>query len=235
MSILKIQIGCIVKAHSECCYSTNLWVVFFFGLPSEKLLVFCAAQHPRGSCVCFESKSFFFLVKLQILTTAHRDSTVSEEFLSILLCAHRELFPLSFQSKSRVGRRLAYRCPLMTPCTPFGVLLQRARQTHTEALGLEQWHATPQDVYVISRVCQKLFGVAMETRCNIEPHPRPPLFLPVASLLLEKKLSVRESQASSPTLAAAARLAAMIHGKDRMYTNNMKVNPVSFFLSMQWI
>lgn len=69
----------------------------------------------------------------------------------------------------------------------------------------------------------------METRCNIEPHPRPPLFLPVASLFLEKKLSVRESQASSPTLAAAARLAAMIHGKDRMYTNNMKVNPVSFF------
>ncbi|XP_056888006.1 rho guanine nucleotide exchange factor 28-like isoform X3 [Takifugu flavidus] len=43
----------------------------------------------------------------------------------------------------------------------------------------------------------------------------------------EKKLSVRESQASSPTLAAAARLAAMIHGKDRMYSNNMKGNPVA--------
>lgn len=118
----------------------------------------------------------------------------------------------------------------MTPCTPIGVLLQRARQTHTETLGLEQWHATPQDVYVISRVCQKLFGVAVETECNIQL-PLFPLFLPVASLSLEKKLSVRESQASSPTLAAAARLAAMIHGKDRMYGNNMKVDQVSSGLS----
>lgn len=75
----------------------------------------------------------------------------------------------------------------------------------------------------------------METKCNIEPHPRPSLFLPVASPFPEKKLSVRESQASSPTLAAAARLAAMIHGKDRMYNNNMKVNSVSFFLSAQRI
>lgn len=99
-------------------------------------------------------------------------------------------------------------------------------QTHTEALGPEQWHATPQDVYVISRVCQKLFGVAVETQCNIQL-PLFPLFLPVASLSPEKKLSVRESQASSPTLAAAARLAAMIHGKDRMYGNNMKVDQVS--------
>lgn len=70
-------------------------------------LGFCAEQHPRGNCVCFESKRVFFLVKLHILNTAHSDSTVSEEVLSILLCAHRELFPLSFQSKSRVGRRLA--------------------------------------------------------------------------------------------------------------------------------
>lgn len=74
--------------------------------------------------MCFESKRVFFLVKLHILNTAHSDSTVSEEVLSILLCAHRELFPLSFQSKSRVGRRLAFRCPLMTPCTPSGVFLR---------------------------------------------------------------------------------------------------------------
>lgn len=70
----------------------------------------------------------------------------------------------------------------------------------------------------------------METECNIEnppPPPPTPLFLPVASLILEKKLSVWESQASSPTLAAAARLAAMIHGKDRMYSNNVKVDQVS--------
>lgn len=59
-----------------------------------------------------------------------------------------------------------------------------------------------------------------------------PPFLPMASLTLEKKLSVRESQASSPTLAAAARLAAMIHGKDRTYSNNVKVDEVSFLLSM---
>lgn len=102
--------------------------------------MFCVQQHPRGNRVCFESRSFFFfsLVKLHILTTAHSDSSVSEEFLSVLLCAHREVFPLSFQSEGRVGRGLAYRCLLMTPCTPVGVFLQRARQTHTEALGLEQ-------------------------------------------------------------------------------------------------
>ncbi|XP_069379579.1 rho guanine nucleotide exchange factor 28-like isoform X4 [Paralichthys olivaceus] len=42
----------------------------------------------------------------------------------------------------------------------------------------------------------------------------------------EKSQSIRESQASSPTLAAAARLSAMIHGKDRVYTNTMLVDQV---------
>lgn len=151
----------------------------FHGILSEKLCcgaacVFAHSNIPEGTvCVCVlrVGRFFFFLVKLHILTTAHSDSTVSEEFLSILLCALRESFPLSFQGKIRVGKGLAYRCPLMTSCTPVGVFLQRARQTHTEVLGLEQWHATPQDVYVISRVCQKLFGVAVETKCNIEPPP----------------------------------------------------------------
>lgn len=133
-------------------------------------LCFVHSNIPEGTvCVLRVGRFLFFLVKLHILTTAHSDSTVSEEFLSILLCAHGELFPLGFQGKSRVGKGLTYRCPLMTSCTPVGVFLQRARQAHTEVLGLEQWHATPQDVYVISRVCQKLFGVAVETKCNIEP------------------------------------------------------------------
>ncbi|KAG7221402.1 hypothetical protein INR49_017278 [Caranx melampygus] len=42
----------------------------------------------------------------------------------------------------------------------------------------------------------------------------------------EKSQSIRESQASSPTLAAAARLSAMIHGKDRVYANAMLVDQV---------
>ncbi|XP_027133349.1 rho guanine nucleotide exchange factor 28-like isoform X2 [Larimichthys crocea] len=42
----------------------------------------------------------------------------------------------------------------------------------------------------------------------------------------EKNQSIRESQASSPTLAAAARLSAMIHGKDRVYANTMLVDQV---------
>ncbi|XP_059193302.1 rho guanine nucleotide exchange factor 28-like isoform X2 [Centropristis striata] len=42
----------------------------------------------------------------------------------------------------------------------------------------------------------------------------------------EKSQSVRESQAQSPTLAAAARLSAMIHGKDRVYANAMLVDQV---------
>lgn len=37
----------------------------------------------------------------------------------------------------------------------------------------------------------------------------------------EKGQSIRESQASSPTLAAAARLSAMIHSRDREYPNSM--------------
>ncbi|XP_054467201.1 rho guanine nucleotide exchange factor 28-like [Anoplopoma fimbria] len=42
----------------------------------------------------------------------------------------------------------------------------------------------------------------------------------------EKSQSIRESQAASPTLAAAARLSAMIHGKDRVYANAMLVDQV---------
>ncbi|XP_026198874.1 rho guanine nucleotide exchange factor 28-like isoform X3 [Anabas testudineus] len=42
----------------------------------------------------------------------------------------------------------------------------------------------------------------------------------------EKYQSIRESQALSPTLAAAARLSAMIHGKDRVYANTMLVDQV---------
>ncbi|XP_061784895.1 rho guanine nucleotide exchange factor 28-like isoform X2 [Nerophis lumbriciformis] len=42
----------------------------------------------------------------------------------------------------------------------------------------------------------------------------------------EKSQSIGESQASSPTLAAAARLSAMIHGKDRGYANAMLVDQV---------
>uniref|UniRef100_A0A3Q3MAI0 Rho guanine nucleotide exchange factor (GEF) 28a n=1 Tax=Mastacembelus armatus TaxID=205130 RepID=A0A3Q3MAI0_9TELE len=42
----------------------------------------------------------------------------------------------------------------------------------------------------------------------------------------EKDQSMKESQASSPTLAAAARLSAMIHGKDRVYANAMLVDQV---------
>ncbi|XP_038559107.1 rho guanine nucleotide exchange factor 28-like isoform X4 [Micropterus salmoides] len=42
----------------------------------------------------------------------------------------------------------------------------------------------------------------------------------------EKSQSITESQALSPTLAAAARLSAMIHGKDRVYANTMLVDQV---------
>ncbi|XP_069563971.1 rho guanine nucleotide exchange factor 28-like isoform X1 [Brachyistius frenatus] len=41
-----------------------------------------------------------------------------------------------------------------------------------------------------------------------------------------KSQSIRESQALSPTLAAAARLSAMIHGKDQVYANAMLVDQV---------
>lgn len=102
----------------------------------------------------------------------------------------------------------------------------KERQGQRESLDTEQWHATAQDVYVTSRVCEQSFGVALETKCYIEKSP----------LCAEKSQSIRESQASSPTRAAAARLSAMIHGKDQVYANTMLVDQVSpnhffFFLS----
>ncbi|XP_053726398.1 rho guanine nucleotide exchange factor 28-like isoform X2 [Synchiropus splendidus] len=42
----------------------------------------------------------------------------------------------------------------------------------------------------------------------------------------EKSQSIGQGQSSSPTLAAAARLSAMIHGKDRVYANAMLVDQV---------
>lgn len=75
-------------------------------------LCFVHSNIPEGTVCVLRVGGFFFLfffpflVKLHILTTAHSDSTVSEEFLSILLCARRELFPLSLQRKSRVGKDL---------------------------------------------------------------------------------------------------------------------------------
>lgn len=54
------------------------------------------------------------------------------------------------------------------------------------------------------------------------------LSLSAASCLsLDKNQSMRESQTLSPTLAAAARLSAMIHGKDRVCANAMLVDQVS--------
>lgn len=43
---------------------------------------------PEGTVCVLRVGGFFFLVKLHILTTAHSNSSVSEEFLSILLCAY---------------------------------------------------------------------------------------------------------------------------------------------------
>lgn len=48
-------------------------------------------------------------------------------------------------------------------------------------------------------------------------------------LIVEKSPSIRESQASSPTLAAVARLSAMMHGQDRVYANAMLVDQVCLF------
>lgn len=71
--------------------------------------------------------------------------------------------------------------------------------------------------------------VAVETKCNIEKSPLSLSLSPsvAPSLSAEKSQSIRESQASSPTLAAAARLSAMIHGKDQVYANAMLVDQVS--------
>lgn len=152
---------------------------------------------------------------------AHSASSVLEWFLSMPLCTRQELFPLSRCIKKQGGEQtylqISIHSNFMYVQKYTDTLTPTQGERERESLDTEQWHASAQDVYVTSRVCEQSFGVALETKCNIEKSP----------LRAEKSQSIRESQASSPTRAAAARLSAMIHGKDQVYANAMLVDQVS--------
>lgn len=184
--------------------------------------MWCIEQYPIGSCVCFESRRVFSCSTAEPGCSSQWLYCV-KGVLSMLLCAHWEIFPLAV-FKTGWGKKHAYRCPLTDAHALTCVRNEPLRHTHAhaETLGSGQWRATAQDVHVTSCVCEEFFGVTVETRCNSEISP-----LCGSSLSVEKNQSIRESQALSPTLAAAARLSAMIHGKDRVYANAMLVDQVS--------
>lgn len=183
--------------------------------------------------MCFESRSVS-PVNQQSQAAAHSDSTVWKGFLSMLLCAHRELFPLTRCIEGRVGKKHAYRCPITTPCTLIHMGVQRARQTHTHTHFIQRLLVLNNDMR-LPRMSMSLPvfvrsyfvllwkpNVILKNPLSLSLSPWPP-----SCLSVEKNQSIRESQASSPTLAAAARLSAMIHGKDRVYANTMLVDQVS--------
>ena len=168
----------------------------------------------------------------------------------MLLCAHRELFPLSCRVEGRVEKKHAYRCPLMTPCIPIDVCLCvcvfvcvsacTKIQTNSHRYSWS-WTMTCNYSGCLSfPVFVRSYLVLLWKPNVILKNPAPPLspsLSPSLSLSfalfgfphfpVEKGQSIRKSQASSPTLAAANRLSAMIHGKDRVYTNTMLVDQVS--------
>lgn len=201
------------------------------------MCVLYTEQHPRGSFACFESRSVFPRLTVKPGCCSQWLFCVERIPLNATVCSpgvisthplHRRqggeetsLQMCTLDSVHALSRVCAKSHSDRGTHTYMHTLIHT--QTHTETLSPEQWQATAQDVYVTSRVCEKLFGVAVETKCNIEKSR-----LSVhSSLSVEKSQSIRESQASSPTLAAAARLSAMIHGKDQVYANAMLVDQVS--------
>lgn len=202
-------------------------------------LVFYAQQHPRGNCVCFESRRFFSsllnFTSWLLLTVTPLCQKSSSQYDCVLTGSY---FHSASRAKAGWGKDLHIDAhswllahPLVCFCREPDRLIQRFLVLNNDMQLLRMSMSFP--VFVRSYLVL-LWKPNVILNHTPPPHPPPP-FLPVASLTLEKKLSVRESQASSPTLAAAARLAAMIHGKDRMYSNNLKVDQVSFLLSRQWI
>lgn len=127
--------------------------------------VWSRAASQRGTCVFWE-QDCFPLLKKHKQAAAHSASTVLKGFLSMLLCAHRELFPLPGCIEGWVGKKHANRWPLTTPCTPIHVCVQREKHTLKG-----QCHATAQDVYLLPVFVRKFLGVAMETKYNIEKSP----------------------------------------------------------------
>lgn len=154
-------------------------------------LVFCAQQHPRGICVCvFWEEDCFSLLNGKarpLLTVTLLCGRASSQCYCVLTGSY---FHSRSVSKAGRGRNMPSDAHSWLQAHPLTcVCVQTAGQSHTQARGPEQWHAAAQDVYVISRVCEKLFSVAVETKCNIEKSlpPLPP-FLLLLSLSLSSSL-----------------------------------------------
>lgn len=166
-------------------------------------------------CVFGAGKLFFFLVEEEN-QTAHSDSTVFEELLSVLLDAHSVTV-----LKRRVVKRHVYRRPVKL-CTAF----------HMDGISHSDTHTAMERALVLNNDMQ-LPRMSMSLPVFVRSYlvllwkPNVILKNPLCvAPCAEKSQSIRESQASSPTLAAAVRLSAMIHGKDQVYAKAMLVDQV---------
>lgn len=147
----------------------------------------------------------------------------------------RSYFHSPTVSQNRVGgKKHAYRCPLTTPCTPIHVCVQGAIQANTPAHILRV--LVLNNDMLLPRMSMSLpvfvrSHLVLLWKLNVILKNAPSV---AHSLCVEKSQSIRQSQTSSPTLAAAARLSAMIHGKDQVYANAMLVDQVSrdYFLNV---
>ena len=120
-------------------------------------LVFCAVQRPTGSCVCFESKSVFPLFNSNsrlLLTVTPLCGKCSSQCYCVLTGSYfhsAAVWRAGWRRNMRTDAHswlLVYPLTCVCVCVCLSVCLRvlRSRQTHTDTLGPEQWHATTQDV-----------------------------------------------------------------------------------------
>lgn len=139
--------------------------------------VFYRATSQRELCVFWEQECFLlFNSKTRLLLTVTllcwKDSC---QCYCVLTGSY---FHSPAVSKAGWRKKTSLQMPTHdSTCTPIHVCAKSLSDRHTqtltltETLGPEQWYATAQDVYVTSCVCEKLGGVAVETKCNIEKSP----------------------------------------------------------------
>lgn len=86
----------------------------------EQIVFLCRATSQRE--LCFESRSFFSLLNFTswlLLTVTLLCQRSSSQYYCVLRGSY-----FHSASTAKGWGRIAYRCPLMTPCTPVGVYLQ---------------------------------------------------------------------------------------------------------------
>lgn len=141
------------KTFNKVLIDLCLWSVDFTGILSKNFCcVLCPASSQRDlyvcvcvhGCVCaLRAGVFSPLLKQCSQAAAHSGSTVRTAVLSMLLCAHRQLFPLalSIEGRAGCGRNMppdAHSCLCARPLTCACVCVPSARPSHAQDHGPEQ-------------------------------------------------------------------------------------------------